>query len=143
MFLPDNLLVKVDRAAMGASLETRLPYLDPKVVELATALPYEMKCAGGEAKLCLRELLSKRVPRELIDREKKGFGIPLSSWLVGPWRDWAEDLLGQEISKHTQYLNSRLVRKSWDLFVDGKDKNPYRVWQILMYLSWAKAYQNA
>jgi len=138
-YLPDNLLVKIDRAAMGASLETRAPFLNHELIEFASGLPYHLKVNNGRGKACLLDLLAKRMPTSWFDRPKTGFGIPLSNWLRGPWRDWAESLLiDSEISK-TEFLDADLVKANWQSFQNGQDENPYKTWIVLMYLNWFKA----
>ena len=92
-YLPDDILAKVDRASMAVSLETRVPFLDHRVAELAARIPLDMKVRGGRGKHILRELLYGLVPRELVERPKAGFAIPVGEWIKGPLRPWAEDLL--------------------------------------------------
>ena len=103
-YLPNDILVKVDRAAMANSLETRLPMLDHNVVELALQIPMNLKLKNKVGKWILREILYKYVPKDLVERPKMGFGIPLASWLRGPLKDWAGDLLSQNTIKNQNYL---------------------------------------
>jgi asparagine synthase (glutamine-hydrolysing) len=131
--LPDDMLVKVDRASMAASLETRLPLLDPAVVEFAWRLPMAMKIRGGRGKWVLREVLHRRVPRELVERPKTGFDPPLGEWLRGPLRDWAEDLLDARRLEDQGFLDPVPVRRSWDEHLTGQRNNDYPLWAVLMF----------
>ncbi|MEX2600153.1 MAG: asparagine synthase (glutamine-hydrolyzing) [Balneolaceae bacterium] len=135
-FLPDDILCKVDRAAMGVSLETRVPYLDHRVVEFAWSLPLHMKIRNGQGKWILRELLYDYVPRELIERPKMGFNIPLDQWLRGPLRDWAENLLDESRIRQEGFLNATLVQKKWKEHLSGKWNWQYPLWNVLMFQAW-------
>ena len=133
--LPDNMLCKVDRAAMGASLETRVPFLDHRVFELAWRLPLEFKIHQGQGKWLLRQLLYKYVPETLVNRPKQGFNVPLASWLRGDLRTWAEDLLDLKRMQQQGYLQAELVQQEWQSFLKGA-ANQQRLWCILMFQAW-------
>lgn len=135
-YLPNDILCKVDRAAMAVSLETRVPLLDHRIVEHALRMPLSHKLHQGVTKSPLRKILYKRVPRELIERPKKGFGIPLASWLRGPLREWAEELLDETRLRQECYFDVRAVRQSLDFHMSGKSDESARLWCVLMFQQW-------
>lgn len=135
-YLPDDILVKVDRAAMAVGLETRIPMLDPDLFALAWSLPLELKIAGGRGKLPLRALLARHLPPELIDRPKMGFGVPLSSWLRGPLRDWGEALLEPARLQQQGLLDAGAVQACWQAHQQGRREAHYQLWPLLMLQAW-------
>jgi asparagine synthase (glutamine-hydrolysing) len=135
-YLPDDILVKVDRASMAVSLEARCPLLDYRVFEFAWRLPFEMKVEKTRGKRILRDLLYRRVPRELVDRPKQGFDVPLSDWLRGPLRAWAEELLSEERLRQEGWLRPEPVRRAWQRHLAGTEDNRDRLWTILMFQAW-------
>ena len=137
-YMADDILVKVDRAAMANSLETRVPLLDHRVFEFAWQLPQHMKIRNGTGKWALREVLYRHVPKTMIERPKKGFSIPLAQWLRGPLRQWAEELLAESRLEAEGYLNVRAVRKAWQQHCSGKADNALKLWSILMFQAWLK-----
>jgi asparagine synthase (glutamine-hydrolysing) len=137
-YLPDDILCKVDRAAMATSLETRVPFLDHRVAELAWRLPMRMKIRGNEGKWALRQVLYKHVPRELIERPKAGFSIPVGVWLRGPLRLWAEELLDAERLEREGYLHTATVQKLWQEHLSGRFDWTAKLWSVLMFQAWLK-----
>jgi len=135
-FLPNDILVKVDRASMAASLETRAPFLDHRVVEFAWRMPLSMKIHGGEGKAVLRQLLNRHLPRELMDRPKMGFSIPLDDWLRGPLRDWAETLLAADRLREEGFLDPVPIRSAWLQHQRGEASFGFRLWSVLMFQAW-------
>lgn len=135
-YLPDDLLVKVDRASMYYSLETRAPFLDHRVIEYAWSIPHKYKISNGNHKVILKDVLSNYLPRDLFERPKQGFGLPISNWLKVQLRPWAEDLLSEaEISK-SGFFNPKIIKRVWNEYLQGERNHQQRIWTYLMFQSW-------
>jgi asparagine synthase (glutamine-hydrolysing) len=136
MYLPDDILVKLDRAAMGVSLETRVPMLDPKLVAFAWSLPKQMKIRKKTGKFILREVLAQYVPRAMFERPKMGFGVPLADWLRGPLRDWAEPLLSEDRLRADGMFKPEPIGTKWQQHISGERNWQYDLWLVLMFQCW-------
>jgi len=138
-YLPDDILVKVDRAAMAASLETRAPFLDERVIKFAWSLPLRMKIRHGRSKWILRQLLYRHIPAALFERPKQGFCAPIEHWLRGPLREWAESLLSPQALAGDGLLDVGAIRAIWEKHLSGSNFQ-YALWPILMFLNWKKVW---
>mgnify|MGYP001192599141 FL=1 len=134
-YLPGDILTKIDRASMGVSLETRVPFLNHTVVEYAWNMPLNMKIHNGKGKWALRKILENYIPSNLIDRPKMGFGVPIDSWLRGPLKNWSEDLLNEKKIREDGYLDYKkidLIRKEHQ---SGQNHH-HKLWNLLIFQSW-------
>jgi asparagine synthase (glutamine-hydrolysing) len=139
-YLPDDILVKVDRAAMAVSLETRVPFLDHSVLEHAWRIPLDLKLRNGKSKWCLREILYKYVPKDLIERPKMGFAVPLDAWLRGPLMSWADNLLAEGRLREEGFFDVEVIGRMWQEHKSGKRNWQYQLWDVLMFQSWYEKY---
>ncbi len=135
-YLPDDILVKVDRASMAVSLEVRAPYLDHRLIEHVGRLSPRFAVRDGAGKWLLRQVLHRHVPRELVERPKAGFSVPVAEWLRGPLRTWAEDRLGEEALRRSSFFDARAVRRCWREHLGGGRDRSSRLWAVLMFQEW-------
>lgn len=135
-YLPDDILVKVDRASMAVSLESRAPFLDHRIVEFAWSLPLSMKVKGSDGKRLLKDILHQYVPSRLVERPKMGFALPIDAWLRGPLKDWAASLLDEKKIRDEGFLNSLPIKEKWEEHISGKRNWQYLLWDVLMFQAW-------
>ncbi len=137
-YLPDDILCKVDRASMAVSLETRVPFLDHRVAALAARIPLAFKVRGGQGKQILRELLFRQAPRQLFDRPKAGFAVPVGEWIKGPLKPWAEDLLDPAAMAQDGWFDPAIIRRRWNDHLAGRRDSTPALWAVLMFQAWLR-----
>ena len=137
-YLPDDILTKVDRASMSIGLENRVPLLDHRIIEFTWKLPLSIRMEHGKRKILLKKILSKSIPKKLIDRPKSGFGIPLDAWLRGYLKEWAEDMLNKDSLKNDEFLNSKKIQTLWKQHQSKRYNHQSQLWAILMFQSWSE-----
>ncbi len=138
IYLPDDILCKVDRASMAVSLETRVPFLDQDVIKLSWELPMSQKINNGKSKYILRKILEDYIPKDLIERPKMGFAVPLSSWLRGPLKEYADQKILSAINNKDKYFDSKIVLKKWHEHLEGKKNWHYFIWNVIVFQSWVE-----
>jgi asparagine synthase (glutamine-hydrolysing) len=142
-YLPDDILCKVDRASMAVSLEARVPFLDHRVAALAARIPLDMKIRDGRGKYLVRKLLYGLVPRELVERPKAGFAVPVGEWIKGPLRQWADDLLDPATMVSDGWFDAAVVRNRWEAHLSGRRDSAEALWAILMFQAWLRDQRGA
>ena len=135
-YLPGDILCKVDRAAMARGLEVRIPFLDHRVAEAAARIPLAMKVRKASGKHILKQLLFSHVPRQLFDRPKAGFSVPVGKWIKGALRPWAEDLLSRERLDRQGFFRGAMIERRWRDHLAGRRDATWSLWPVLMFQAW-------
>ena len=135
-YLPTDILTKVDRATMAVSLEARTPFLDKKIVQFALSLPLKYKIKEGVGKSILRDVLYKYVPKNIVERPKMGFGIPLAEWMRTDLKDWCENLLNEKKLNEEGFFDSKIILDKWNKHLSGKEDCHHQLWNILVFQAW-------